>query len=516
MRIFQSEDDHNQGICIKQALTAEAYAVDGASSLTPWRRIWTIREKRRWPKGVAMKWNKLAGIIFLVGCAGLTDLHAETTNHPSEDSAKSDTTNQTRPNVEGAGNRIEKISLEQAVEEGLRANLDLMVARYNISLAEADALTAGLWSNPTLQLDTVFQPFGGNWDQTSSGGPTQYDLLVTYPLDLSSKRSAAKRSALEATKVTEAAFQDAVRQKVLQIRLAYIDVMTLQSQLSLSREREASLRSLVQMIENKIGKKTLLPLLQRRAQLALDQAALDTKSRENAVRTAKTALAILLGRQPVESGIDTSTKLRDFNLSEPPSEDSFIQQAIEQRPDLRALRLTQSKADLDYGLAKAQVWDNFNLQAGVSHQGPNAPNPNDPASAGQSGAYSWSMAIQIPLPLFNRNQGNIRKAVVTRGQTEKQTAALILSIQQEIDSDLRQLNLNREFIEEYEEGQLESARKVRDSQQTLFGTGGSAILDYFDAINAYQGTLSSYYDGIGEYRRSVARLNAAVGKDVLQ
>lgn len=56
---------------------------------------------------------------------------------------------------------------------------------------------------------------------------------------------------------------------------------------------------------------------------------------------------------------------------------------------------------------------------------------------------------------------------------------------------------------------------MRDSQQTLFGTGGSALLDYFDAVNAYQSTLSSYYDVVAEYRRGLARMNAAVGKDLL-
>src|SRR5208337_2821319 len=115
----------------------------------------------------------------------------------------------------------------------------------------------------------------------------------------------------------------------------------------------------------------------------------------------------------------------------------------------------------------------------------------------------------------NRNQGNIQKAMVSRNQAEKQIEALTLSIRQEIAADCDQLKLNESLIRDYEESQLENARMVRDSQQTLFGTGGSALLDYFDAVNAYQTTLSAYYDVVAEYRRGLARLNAAVGKDVL-
>lgn len=407
------------------------------------------------------------------------------------------------------------LSLQSAVNEGLRANLDLMAAKYNISLAEADQLTAGLWNNPSLLVDTVFQPFGGNWNQTSAGGPRQYDTVLSYPFDVSGKRSAATKSAQSATRVAEATFQDAVRQKVLQIRLAYIDLLTFKEQLSLAYEKEANLNRLVQMIQNKIGRKTLLPLLQRRAQLARDQAVLDTKQRESAVRTAETALLLVLGNPLLESSPHLTTKLRDFRLADLPTIDRLISRALDNRPDLSALRLSSSKADFDAQLAHAQVWDNFNVTAGVSHQGPNSANPNDPNSTAQKGAFSWSAGVTIPLPVFNRNQGNIQKAVVAKSQAEKQIEALLLSLHQEIDTDYRQLKLNRELIEEYEKKQLKSARQVRDSQQTLFGTGGSSLLDYFDAVSAYNSTLSSYYDVVGEYRRSWARLNAAIGKDVL-
>jgi hypothetical protein len=78
------------------------------------------------------------------------------------------------------------------------------------------------------------------------------------------------------------------------------------------------------------------------------------------------------------------------------------------------------------------------------------------------------------------------------------------------------IKLNEGLIRDYEANQLDNARRVRDSQQTLFGTGGSALLDYFDAVSAYQTSLSSYYDVVAEYRRGLARLNAAIGKDVLK
>ena len=210
--------------------------------------------------------------------------------------------------------------------------------------------------------------------------------------------------------------------------------------------------------------------------------------------------------------MEAASKLRDFKFLPLPSKDALEAQAVSSRPDLMALRIGLDKADRDADLARAQVWDNFNVTAGFATK-VNASNPNDPNSAQQAGAYSWDAGITVPLPFFNRNQGNIRKAAIERSQTDKQMESLLLSIRQEIAADYERLRLNGGLIRDYEESQLANARKVRDSQQTLFGTGGSALLDYFDAVNAYQGTLSSYYDVVAEYRRGLSRLSAAIGKD---
>jgi cobalt-zinc-cadmium efflux system outer membrane protein len=392
-------------------------------------------------------------------------------------------------------------------EIAVQENLDLLAAKYNISAAEADEITAGLWNNPSILFDTVFQPFGSNWNQTNTGGPGQYDIILSYPLDLSGKRSSGAKSAHAATTIAQATYQDSVRQKVLQVRLAYMDLLDATYQLSLSREREDSMGRLVKMLENRIGGQGRLPLLQRRAQLGLDQAFLDSRQRESAVRVAKMALAGLLNMAPNETSINPASNLRDMQIVAIPPKEALEKQALETRPDLQALKLTLGKTDLDESLARAQAWDNFTITAGISHQNGIAALP---------GAYSWNAGLTIPLPFFNHNQGNVQKAIVTRSQTEKQVDSLVLSIRQELATDVEQLRLNESLIRDYEDRQLENARKVRDSQQTLFGTGGSALLDYFDAVNAYQATVSAYYDVVTEYRRGLARLNAALGKDILQ
>jgi cobalt-zinc-cadmium efflux system outer membrane protein len=406
----------------------------------------------------------------------------------------------------------EGLTYEKAVDEGLHQNLDLMAAQYNVPLAEADELTAGLLNNPSFLADTIFEPFGKNWNQTSAGGPRQFDMGLSYPFDFSGKIRAAKRSAHQATDIARAALQDAIRQKLRDIRLAYIDLVTFRTQLELAKEKEQNLQQLVTIVENRIGGSGRLPLLRLRAQLARDQAALDRRQREVTLRAAETALAVILGRM---GALEPTTPLRAFQMPELPSLEALTATAFENRPDLKALHLALDKSKLDRALALAQRWDNVTVNAQVSSQGPIDANPDDPTTKTISQAYSWDAGVSIPLPLFNRNQGNIKKAGLTGEQIRKQIASLELATRQEIAGIYDQLNLNRGLIHDYESRQLANARKVRDEQQKLVGMGSTALLDYFDAVGAYTAAVSAYYDAVGEYRRNVARLNAACAQEVL-
>lgn len=77
-------------------------------------------------------------------------------------------------------------------------NLDIRALRTELTQADADILTAGLCTNPLVSMDTQFIPYG-TFNNQRPGGPTQYDLQITYPLDISQKRHARARGAVGLT-----------------------------------------------------------------------------------------------------------------------------------------------------------------------------------------------------------------------------------------------------------------------------------------------------------------------------
>ena len=85
------------------------------------------------------------------------------------------------------------LTLDAALQRLVEANLDLRSRFLEIPQARADILTASLYGNPLVFFDSQLVPYG-NYSGQRPGGPTQYDLNISHPLDLSGKRRRGPRS----------------------------------------------------------------------------------------------------------------------------------------------------------------------------------------------------------------------------------------------------------------------------------------------------------------------------------
>src|SRR4051812_6637655 len=87
------------------------------------------------------------------------------------------------------GTRAGGLTLDAAIQRLVDENLDLRALAHEIPKARADILTASLRNNPIFYADSQLIPYG-SYSRQRSGGPTQYDVNISYPLDVSHKRQA--------------------------------------------------------------------------------------------------------------------------------------------------------------------------------------------------------------------------------------------------------------------------------------------------------------------------------------
>ena len=186
----------------------------------------------------------------------------------------------------------------------------------------------------------------------------------------------------------------------------------------------------------------------------------------------------------------------------------MVRLALASRPDLAALRLGVGLAQADVRLARAERYqDVYLLYQPYTFQN-NA--PFDTKSA-----HSWAVGMTVPLPLYNRNQGNILRAGVNVSQTQTQLAAAELKVATEVRQAEREYSISRVAVEHIERDLLPGAKRLRDETLRRFNQGEAALVDYLLAQREYNEIVRQYRDTQVRHRQSMLSLNTAVGQRIL-
>ena len=240
---------------------------------------------------------------------------------------------------------LQRLSLDEALALFLRQNLDLLIARYGISYAQGQQITARLFPNPVLLVGTLSAMTQGNTVGRSSELASQVQQLF----EMAGKRGYRIESAGFGAQSAEANFEDAIRQLSFTVKDAYFRVQLAQRRLALAEENRDRFTRIMEVntIRFKKGYIAEVDLIRIRLQVVDFQSQVIQAVQEG--NAARADLRVLLGISPTPDLLLT-TEL-DYHRVEP---DIAVLKllAIETRPDVRVKRLTQSQRMADLRLAK--------------------------------------------------------------------------------------------------------------------------------------------------------------------
>jgi len=399
------------------------------------------------------------------------------------------------------------LTLDLAIDRLVRANLDLRARSHEIPKAEADILTAGLRANPLLFFDAQQIPYG-NYSDRTEGGPTQVDLNVNYPLDLSGKRRARRDVACRAKRVLEAQYQDAVRVEIDNLYTAFVDVLAARETVRYARASVSGLAEVLKKTRAQLAQEAVTEPDVDRVAGQLGAARLGLRDAEEAHRDALRTLGGLLNIPPEQAeAMAVRGTIRDRAPPPPPVEE-LTRTALAVRPDLAAYRLGIARALSDVKLSRANSFADVYVlyQPYTDYNG---------RPFGRTAVRSWDLGVTVPLPLYNRNQGNIRRAEVNVSQVQTELKARERQAAIEVRKADREYALTREAVAQVEGELLPSARRVRDSVLRQFEQGEVDAIAYLNAQRDHNDVVRQYRDTLVRHRRGMLRLNTAVGERVL-
>jgi cobalt-zinc-cadmium efflux system outer membrane protein len=390
-----------------------------------------------------------------------------------------------------------KLDLPQLIDIARKDNKDLQAACYAIDTARAKLLQAGLRSNPRLELsarsDFLFRSEGQY--------ATTVGLSQQFPI--AGRLSRQKDVARVDIALAEAEVQEAERALANDIAEAVGRVVVIDRQIQSRDDLVAVEEKLAKITRNRFKAAEVSELDVNTVQLDLQRFVQE----RNLLQTQRQALIVtlntLLGR-PASSALDIDGSIPEIAGLQ--SLEQLQIKAIRSRPDLRSALLNSNRAEAEMALAKASRWEDWTVGLELSQD-----KQAIVGAPAQGIDRAIGVTVSIPLPLFNKSQGLVAQAQVSREQAEAKIAAQRLRIAGEVASAYGEATKLQSSLSQYGQRLLPiSQRSVRLAREGY----NQGLIPVFDVVQAQrqQAELNAtYLTTLDQYLQTLARLHTAVG-----
>jgi cobalt-zinc-cadmium efflux system outer membrane protein len=413
------------------------------------------------------------------------------------------------PGVSPTKDRPHVLTLALAIQEGLAFDPRVAAEAESLRQAQADVRIASQAPNPSLSLSGTLIPFGSAFTPDRQGGPTQLEVELSYPLDwfVFGKRGAAVTSATVGLEQARAAHDDFLRQRRSEIAVAFVDLLEAASLLDLGRQDASDIERIQAIARERVALGGAPAVEVDRTAVAVLEARRELRRREAALRIARATMAASIGRTGSDAEFDVEGDLAVENPGTSPDLAALLSAAEQSRPDILARRRAVDKAAAELQLARRSAWPGLTPRVAYSRQ--------YQESLGSADASSYGVGLDLSVPLFDRNQGAVSKAVSAQTQRELELRAALLVLGVEIRQAASEYSVAREGVLAEDRAQLEAAERVRERVRKAYELGGRPLLEVLDAQRVYREAARQSVGGRAAFLRAVHRLNAAVGQEVV-
>jgi cobalt-zinc-cadmium efflux system outer membrane protein len=383
----------------------------------------------------------------------------------------------------------------QALQQAKKNNPNLKVVKHNINLSAADTITAGLKPNPVLNMQVLqlLDPHFLPENTTMLGqGARQFWSQLTKQFQVKNQRKNKIDFAKKNYELSKVLYENEERNLYYVVANQWLDTWILQKKVAIIVQSQANIDTLVKINENRLKNEVITKTELIRTQILSQQFdAQLIELQRNYVNNLR-VLRYLIGTQ--DSLTIAEGQFMDMDITENP--DTLLNQALRERTDVKIvknqLQISESNLVLQKSLAKPRpefgvIW---NPQNAVAYAG---------------------LFATIPLPVFDKNQGEIQKAKIGIDQAKTATEVLDLQIRNEID--------RAHFDYETQKLKLAKFKHIVEQSQVVLSTiryaylrGNTTIIDFLDAQRTLYSSQQDYNDALYELKQSYINLLFVTGK----
>ena len=393
------------------------------------------------------------------------------------------------------------VTLDIAVQEALEKNLDLLAEKFNLSVSESRMITAKLRPNPVLTLGSIYLPIPGTAfdSRLYNIGPTEFNGRVDFILERGGKRDSRMALAKADREYAGLGLKNTARSIILNVQSAFVDVQVAKDNLKLAQDNFRAFQVIVAINTARVGAGDLAQVELSRIRIASLQFQNAVQQTQLQLRQAKNKLQLLMGRTAPVDGFDVTGDIRRESVDQDAAQLRTLAQ--ERRPDLKGLEAAQVRSQADMRLQIAQGKVDYTIGAMYSNQRVFGGTPS-----------AISLYFSAPLPLSNRNQGEVARAERESQQWLARLKALSNSVDSAVRSAYEQYRTNKQLLENIETNMLAQATEVRSTMEYSYRRGEASLVEFLDAQRAFNDTMQSYNQARADYARSLYLIDSITGR----
>lgn len=394
------------------------------------------------------------------------------------------------------------LTIQEADSLFLAQNIDLLAERCNISMADATITQAKLYHNPVISIEeNVYNRL--NHRYFDFGRNSEQVVNVDQLISIAGQHSNVVKEANRGHDVAMARFEELLRNLRAELHKTFVRLYFAQRNMKIYQNEIVSLRTTLDQLMVQEKKGNISKIETARIQALLLSVRREQNEFLDSVSSLQGRLRLLIS---LPSSININAVFHsDISAIPDVSEcDKLLTDSLMQRSDVMMARnqAEQAKASLD--VSKSQAWPEVHITGQYDRNAGYFPN-------------YFAVGVSLSVPLFNRNQGNIRSAKARIAQCEENYAGAIAKAQNEVavakENFIRALSLEKSVSDNFDK---ENINTLFQSVNENYRKRNISLIEFVDFYKTYKEAMLEISTVREKVFLSAEDLNMAAGREVVK
>lgn len=377
------------------------------------------------------------------------------------------------------------LTLAVALAQAMASNPELAAAQHELDASEGTVMQAGIFPNPSVEIGV----------EDTRRETRESTLLFSQPIELGGKRAARVHVAQKERDAAVAQLHVKRAEIHASVLSTFVDVLAAQEKVTLGQSLLDLAKRSTDIAVRRVASGKVSPVEETKARIALANVQLELVQARSELATARNRLGATLGVgvssfATVAGDLTSLPELPDFALlTEQLSISPSLMQAqteVERRRALAQLEQKRGIPDITVGLGVKRVEEQGRNQA--------------------------VLRISMPLPFFDRNQGNQIEALRRADKAQDEFRAAKLRLNNELAQAYQKLDVARQEVQALQNDILPSSQSAYQAAVKGFEFGKFGFLDVLDSQRTLLQANSHYMRAFAEGHRAAADIERLLGR----